>query len=335
MEKIWQALQLVAPKKGDIGIEVEVEGENLSIVDQGYWRTEADGSLRGRYPGQSAEYVLAEPVLVSKVKPALKQLIKAQAAAKLNFSFRTSVHVHVNVQELSHIQLINIIYTYLLLEEPLINFCGRERKGNRFCLRLQDAEGFMEYFKFLIQNRLKDFHMLNENSMRYSAINLAALRKYGSLEFRAMRGNLELKTLTDWVSALVQIKNYACQDKATPATIYQTFCEKGCEGFLRDVLGVYADAYIYPGFEKDMQRSFSLSIDAPFLYREYKHLFVEQPEVVAPKPLPKAKVQKFVVMEDAMPAAAAEYHIDFDAMIQRQIDRELEARRIRPAVPQF
>lgn len=275
MQKIWQNLGKVAPVKGDIGIEIEAEGKNLVPVDSAAWKTENDGSLRGRFPDECCEFVLTKPVSISKVKEVLTELKKAQEAATLNFSFRTSVHIHMNVQELTHLQLINLVYTYLLLEEPLLSFCGKERKANRFCLRLQDAEGFMEHFSYLIQNTLRDFRLVNENSIRYAALNLAAINKYGSVEFRSMRGTLEVGVLQDWVSALVQIKNYACQAES-PAAIFKEFCQLGCLPFLNKVLGVYADKFTYPNVEKDMQRSFSLSIDVPFLYKQVAHKFKEQ-----------------------------------------------------------
>lgn len=272
MKKIWQLLGLPSLKKGNVGIEIECEGTNLQVVQTDFWDTTHDGSLRGRFPDESSEFVLKGPIAVAKVKSALEALAAAQAKAKLNFSFRTSVHVHINVQDLTHIQLVNLVYTYLLIEEPLINFCGKERKGNRFCLRLQDAEGLLEYVAFLIQNDVKDLRVVNENQLRYAALNLGALTKYGSVEFRSMRGTLDVSTISTWVSALIQLRNYACA-AVSPKEIYEEFCNIGCVAFLNKVLGDYAKPFHYPKMEKDLHRSFSLSIDIPFLYKMHERNF--------------------------------------------------------------
>lgn len=163
-----------------------------------------------------------------------------------------------------------------------MNYCGKERKGNRFCLRLQDAEGNLQFVHYLIKNHIKEMRLVNENNMRYSAINLAAIAKYGSLEFRSMRGTLDVPTLHNWVSALIQLKNYACS-KDTPTAVFDEFCEAGPIEFLNRVLGVWAAPFIYPKMEKDLQRSFSLAIDVPFIYQKYAHRFVEDEVEEAPE----------------------------------------------------
>ena len=100
--------------KGEVGLEIEMEGTNLHIdEDLGFWRGEADGSLRG---DESIEYVLRKPVPRNQVAKALDELYVAlrEQEATIDMTHRTSVHVHINVQQLEVNEVYNFICLYLL-----------------------------------------------------------------------------------------------------------------------------------------------------------------------------------------------------------------------------
>jgi len=262
MTKLHQLLGYDAPKPGDFGIEIEIEGKHLVEVNSGGWLSVKDGSLRG----ESFEYVFDHPVDRVKVPKMLDFLVNKLKNSELNFSFRTSVHVHMNMLDCTHNDLLNTIYTYLLLEEPFLFYCGKERKGNRFCLRLQDAEGIMDTLQFLFKNEFKDLAGINRDSVRYASINLEALNKYGSLEFRAMRGNLDKEVIDTWVEALYRVRTFA-KGIADPIEIYNLYIQNSPTDFLKLVLGDISDKFLYPRAVKDMNKSFSLSIDLPHAFR--------------------------------------------------------------------
>ena len=266
MKKVFEILGQPLLANRDVGIEIECEGENLKVWESPYWKIEDDGSLRGVFPTGRAEYVLKKPIPIKSVGKAMDDIILAQKEAKFNFSFRTSVHVHVNVQELTEKELVSMIYTYLLLEEAFMNYCGKERKGNRFCLRLQDADGILDFVNSIVEHGLPWFVANSrEDHMRYSAINLAALRKYGSLEFRGMRGTMDKTIITNWCNALVNVRSYAVLMQ-TPTKIYEEFAELGPLAFMQKVLGDYSDVFNSPKLEREINRSFSLSIDIPHMF---------------------------------------------------------------------
>lgn len=290
MKKVFELLGMDRPIEGDFGIEIEAEGENMREVRNEFWKTEADGSLRGAYPESCAEFVLKKPIPHDKVGDAVQSLIDSQPGATFEFSFRTSVHIHVNVQPLQYEQLLNMMYTYLLLEEPLTTYCGRERKGNRFCLRLADAEGMMDTLGQLFNGTGKEIGYIEGDAIRYSAMNIAALPKYGSLEFRAMRGNMDKEVITTWCKALYAIREYA-KGKNNPMEIYEEFRKDPPSVFLKNVLGDVAPAFLYPRVIRDVQRSFSLALDLPFQFRNAEERRKAQPEP------PKAKKPK-VVFDD-------------------------------------
>lgn len=265
------------PVKGDVGIEIEVEGKRLTDDVDPRWNAIVDGSLRG----ENREYVLHKPIPANTAKDALQCLKDSLDAAKskLDFSFRTSVHIHINVQQLTYPQYLNFIYTYFLLEEPLMTFCGKERKGNRFCLRLQDAEGMLETYNNMFTGRERALFEVPANQVRYSAMNIEATPKFGSLEFRGMRGNLDVDLISTWIDCLIRIREFA-KSVDNPTQVYDLYAENEAQGFMEKVIGDLTPRFYYPRMVKDVQRSFSLSLELPFTYgREQKRKTENVPEL--------------------------------------------------------
>jgi len=269
MKKVFELLNK-KQVKGDVGIEIECEGEGMDAVDTALWKSEDDGSLRGVYPETRAEYILKKPIAVGDVRFAVGELQAILEEATFKFSFRTSVHVHLNVQQLTYVQLLNLVYTYLLLEEPMMTFAGKERKGNHFCLRLNDAEGMLDLLNEMFrhgENTIRD--NMQKDMYRYSALNLEALGKYGSVEFRGMRGTMDVDVLETWCKAIVALRTYA-EELESPSVIFAEYAALEPLAFMQRVFGgVLADKLKYPKVVKDIQRSFSLSLDLPYAYSAY------------------------------------------------------------------
>lgn len=266
MKKVFELLDL-RKTEGDVGIEIECEGEKLIEIYTDVWRSEDDGSLRGHFPDTRCEYILKKPIKVDEVGMALNMLKKDldTAGAVLDFSYRCSVHVHVNVQQMQYQQLLAMIYAYYLLEEPFMTYCGKARKGNNFCLRLADAEGILDTLTRLFSHpgNLKNVQL---DGNRYAAMNFESMYKYGSLEFRGMEGNLNVKRIETWCKALVKLREWAIKQD-TPKAVYELYMRLGPIGFLEDVLDELVGEFQYARCIKDIQRSFSISIDLPFSFR--------------------------------------------------------------------
>src|SRR5690554_4898477 len=107
--------------QGDVGVEIEVEGSNLPRTGE-HWIVTQDGSLRG----ESCEYVLRQPLSLPETKEALAYLSRRyeETGAEIADSPRCGVHIHVNCQELTIIQLYNFMTLYLILEDLLVRWCG-------------------------------------------------------------------------------------------------------------------------------------------------------------------------------------------------------------------
>lgn len=216
---------------GLIGIEIEVEGDRLPEEIAG-WRKEHDGSLRG----ESAEFVLPKPIARDKVEKALEAVTKAYKANRTNVlpSNRTSIHIHLNVQEFTATQVFNFAAIYAILEKPLIDFCGPQRVGNLFCLRFCDADYLADALVHSVtEARL---HELGRDNLRYAAFNVAALAKYGSLEFRALRGTKDMSVIGNWIDILLAIRD-AALEYDNPRQVVEALSMNGEMEFAQSILG--------------------------------------------------------------------------------------------------
>lgn len=223
------------PTAGDIGIEIEVEGNNLPVLNS-YWKWVGDDSLRG----ESAEYVLKKPLSLKDSRKALKYLHKAyiESETVVHDSVRAGVHVHINVQKLTTVQLYNFITTYIILEDLLIKYCGEYREGNLFCLRTRDAELLLHTLENVAKD--KNFGAFEDDLLRYASMNVCSLPKFGSLEFRAMRGTRDLDLIGDWAELLLNLKEESLKFD-NPLEIMELLGEIGAESFCKRFLGTFSD----------------------------------------------------------------------------------------------
>ena len=196
-----------ARSDGTFGVEIEVEGQNLPMAGaskkfDALWRVEKDGSLRR---DGSAEYVFRAPLSLEDTKNAIHVLGETYDAysSVIEETYRAGVHTHLNIQSWTPLELLTFITTYYMLEDYFCHWAGETRVGNHFCLRAQDAEFII--YKLLKVCKGKAWNELKTDDIRYAALNLNAMHKYGSIEFRAMRSSKDLNDTIRWVELINQL----------------------------------------------------------------------------------------------------------------------------------
>ncbi len=204
--KVFELLRLPEPIEGEVGIEVEVECQNsYPRPTRMYWSLVDDGSLRG----YSGEYVLKKPCTRGQVNKILNHLRGAfiKDDIQVKDSFRAGVHVHINCQEMTLEQVRTFCTLYYLFENLLLEYCGKDRSGNLFCLGAKNADYVLDFItSAFLGGDIKDF---NADIIRYTALNLSSLPKYGSVEFRALGTHPTLEGLETWVGLLLALKDYS------------------------------------------------------------------------------------------------------------------------------
>lgn len=251
----------------EVGIEIEAEFEEGGEIWFGdrTWRAENDGSLRGR----SIEYVLQTPINRNDVVRSIDTIKKALSRSKIKIanSLRAGVHVHVNVNDLNFDNLLKFIVCYFVLEIPLVEWCGPNRVGNQFCLRACDAEFLVD--EIIRAYRNNDYFLFDNNNIRYSALNLMALPKYGSLEFRALQTDTKLERIAPWVEILLRIKDFS-QEIREIESLFTEFSEKTPIEWTKEVVGEDMFQTFFkdqPNLEQDLMTGMRIAQDIIFFSR--------------------------------------------------------------------
>jgi Putative amidoligase enzyme len=171
------------------GIECEIE----SIRDCApiSWQITEDGSLRN-----NGREFISPPVSLSTAVEGFKTLHESLSVRKREekFSDRTSIHVHVNCQNLDEDVVRNIIHMYALYEEFFFSMCSPDRRHNIHCVPLTETH-LPSIYRMSLVNMTERWH-------KYTALNIKPLAKYGTLEFRHMQGHEDGTLFEEWLQIL-------------------------------------------------------------------------------------------------------------------------------------
>lgn len=175
-----------------LGLELETEGIGTSHWPSSkYWAYVDEGSLRGRH----TEFVLSKPLKGKDLIEAISEVSSFIGSDGVEISDRCSLHVHVDVRDLSREQILAVCLLYTIFERPLYRMSG-DRYFNKYCVPVAESN--------YIQNGIAKISSGNvvSSSNRYGGLNLNALSKFGSLEFRMHSGTKKRNELLLWCKVL-------------------------------------------------------------------------------------------------------------------------------------
>lgn len=246
------------PYKGTFGIEIETE--SLDKYDDPFflnWKVKEDHSLRnfGR------EYILNKPCVFEDVGKVLKEFDTVTKEVGIKFiedRMSTSVHVHVNMQNETFLTLGNFVVIFTFFEDILIDFCGDKRRSNMFCLTTRYAEGIyrrlQRFFEGLDTGSYNPILQLNEDTAKYSALNIVPLKTLGSVEIRTMRGVTDIDKIKQWIGIINSMLKASKMPSLTPKIILEYF-QKEPGMFFDLVFGEYADLLRKPDLFQRTEKS--------------------------------------------------------------------------------
>ena len=185
--------------KTRVGIEVEVE--NVAHINPNiplcFWEIAEDGSLRNH--GKEFK-TYAIPLQYSQV--ALEQLFQG-LNPDIDFSQRTSIHVHIDVRKLTINELLGLLFTYTVIENLLFKFVGANRRNSIFCTPITETELLSGLDITSIENLLN--HVQNV-WQKYSALNILPIQNFGTVEFRQLPGTNDIMKICVWLELLSRLK---------------------------------------------------------------------------------------------------------------------------------
>ena len=204
-------------------VGVELEFSNVASGDRlFYWTWHSDGSVRGERPG---ELVLRAPASPLTFDEAVNEY-RDKVMDKVRINDSCGMHVHIDVCDLTMEELRGVLLFYSVLERTIYKYCGSGRDNNNFCVPLWECWNKVDLFG-------KSFAV--DNNLRYCGLNLAAIRKFGSIEFRMHPGVVSAHKMASWVGLCARIKEYG--RTCTVESLYNLLQGSSSRSFLADTLG--------------------------------------------------------------------------------------------------
>ena len=163
------------------GIPTRVEGYNHEL--RTHWKIVPDASIRGRLPFELVSPKLYGEDGLDEVKRVMKTL--RELDGRINAS--CGMHVHHSAQGLSGKQSRMVSHFYSALFPCFDGIFALSRRHSSWA-RLADPQA---------ATHISDFDMRHGN--RFMAVNLLALFKHGTIEFRQHQGTLNGTKATSWI----------------------------------------------------------------------------------------------------------------------------------------
>ena len=181
-----------------VGIEVEVEAQAHRRSSNEVWRRTEDGSLRNG----GIEFI-SMPIRAKYAPAALKHLFVGDFDEDFCFSPRTSVHVHLNMQDVATEKVVDFLMVYSLFEKCLYRYVGKSRWKNIYCTPITETYLFAGLARQGLRTAWE----------KYTGLNILPLSSHGTVEFRHMHGTNDAKKLSVWIDLICRIKKYVLDHK--------------------------------------------------------------------------------------------------------------------------
>jgi hypothetical protein len=182
-------------KQNKIGIEVELENIRYEpeVLDP-YWTVETDGSLRGTH---AREFKFSRPQTGERALTAIRKLTSGVYLHSDSISQRTSVHVHVDIRNMTVSQLAEMFIWYSMYEYLFFNYYAKDRVKSNFAVPVHwQRRLHKQMFKTLFDSGVEHDQRLGSSASvrrglqirmgvnKYSALGLKRLGDLGTVEFR-------------------------------------------------------------------------------------------------------------------------------------------------------
>ena len=183
-----------------VGIEIEVEGMHKPPPNPPLWDQKIDNSLRNH----GLEFT-SQPVTPKQTVTALLSIwTSLYKLSKPDFSWRTSIHFHLDVCKLDNDEMRKMMLLSLLFEDLFFKLVGSERETSIFCVPLRQSSQ-MSLIRSFIQKKKSLGDICGAKWHKYSAVNLSRVPDLGTVEFRHLGGTDDLNKVLIWLSVLLQI----------------------------------------------------------------------------------------------------------------------------------
>lgn len=205
-----------------------------------YFVTHSDGSLRH----SGCEFVFNGPMAGSRILTALEIMEELSRVYGFSASYRTSLHVHLDMQDVripEDIDNYNVLYC--IFERFLYKFVGKNRETSNYCVPwYMHPQHFQVYKKVLKNHGATDAgvglvsHLKNSKTFKYSGLNMFSLGDFGTIEHRQAPVDMQRDKIITWINILMRPKKWLLAHKNVQGEDIFTYLEKaGPYYFMQEV----------------------------------------------------------------------------------------------------
>jgi len=244
------------PTNDFVGVEVELEGfafQREWRFESNFWDVKDDPSLRGG----GKEFLYHAPLNGEDVITSLSEFDTFiewyedhYGKDKIDCSERTSVHVHLDVRNMTSQQLLNLGLVNMTFEPALLRVFGPGREDSNYCLPMSKGTD-----RFRLAGLMKDdipSVITALNSSKYSSFNTLPVKTQGSVEFRIHVGTKNGSDLMNWICVILWMKKYAMEMEVDWVKYPEYVSEMGMDQYVRLVFKDRAEQFLYQGYQEDL-----------------------------------------------------------------------------------
>ena len=237
-----------------MGIELEAESVyvgTLAPLTLAGWTMDRDGSLRN----DGREFVLSQPLAGSSLTRAIHTLFEMQSPARgqmLRYQVnpRAGTHVHINWIENTVGSAAALIALMYMIEPLVYSWADEDRAWCSYCNPLSDipASVLNKLLRMDADEDDEDEWLLREIDDeavgRYHGLNIVALAKYGTFEFRYFPSTASRADMIKWVKFVQLAKRCAVAFENDVPSLVERLLQGDVASFLAewfDVDGIAAE----------------------------------------------------------------------------------------------
>jgi hypothetical protein len=234
-----------------LGVEVETEGSGLDPSvgpNLSWWNLTSDGSLKSAYPW---EFVFVQGLAGQQVVDALDELEVLLDGTGVEYPINTSVHVHMNVGDLTKEQLRRFAYLCVVTESALVQYSGA-RTSSPFCI----PWGHCNPTLLATLGYFLDDNQNHAELPKYTSVNFNSVFRLGTVEFRTMKGTHNKQEILDWIEVLLALKSYALRASDARDNLDYMVTDRSLVRFLKDIWpSRVVQRMMHPNLHDDMRGS--------------------------------------------------------------------------------
>jgi Putative amidoligase enzyme len=252
-EKRARSSSELAIPNGLIGLEFECENAGSYTGSSGlgaqlevFFGRHQDGSLRQN----GIEFVLHEPLYGQDLLDAIKLMRDVYRTYKFTSSYRTSMHVHLDMERSSYPdQILNAGLIYAIVEPFIYKFIGGQRDACNYCLPWYHHDQHFGIFLDTITstaghaNDTVTAQLRRMKEYKYSGLNFFSLGDFGTIEFRHAPVDMPYEKIVEWINVIQSIKLYATSYKSGNPALRELLahaCNSSYLQFLEEVFGKHS-----------------------------------------------------------------------------------------------